>query len=508
MSWSNNGMMSILLLALGIGVAGVAPAYGAPSRTPTASLSLDAVNDANVVQTVGPKTKGAAVLRAQVLLDRARFSPGEIDAAFGSNLQKAIAAFQKANGLNPTGTVDGPMWQALNGDRAPVLVTYEIAHSDVAGPFMPIPQDMVEKSKLPALGYTSAAEALGEKFHASPALLRQLNPGKDLGRAGQKIVVPNIEAAAPVAKAAKIIVSKYDSTITAVDATGKSLAHFPASTGSEYDPLPIGTWKIMGIAKNPVFHYNPKLFWDANPQHTKARIPAGPNNPVGVVWIDLSKEHYGIHGTPEPSKIGKTQSHGCIRMTNWDATALAKIVSPGIPVILQDGPAPASAVPAPAAPASSVPADPPRMGSLLLPVAGITARQLTDTFHETRGGKRPHEALDIPAPRGTPVLAVEDGRIVKLFKSIPGGLTIYQFDPSERFAYYYAHLDSYAANVAEGKQLQRGDVIGYVGSTGNANPATPHLHFAIFELGPEKRWWKGTAINPYPLLTERRAGPI
>ncbi|MEK6243511.1 MAG: L,D-transpeptidase [Pseudomonadota bacterium] len=314
----------------------MAPAFAAPARAPAASLTLDAVNDANLAQPVGPKAKGAAVLRAQVLLDRARFSPGEIDAAFGSNMHKAIAAFQKANGLNPSGTVDEPTWQALNRDGAPVLTTYEIADADVAGPFTPIPQDIVEKSKLPALGYTSAAEALGEKFHASPALLRQLNPGKDLGRAGQKIVVPNIEAAAPLPKAAKIIVDRSDSTITVVDASGKTLAHYPASTGSEHDPLPVGTWKITSIAKNPVFHYNPKLFWDANPQHTKARIPAGPNNPVGVVWIDLSKKHYGIHGTPEPSRIGKTQSHGCIRMTNWDAAELAKVVSPGVPAILQE----------------------------------------------------------------------------------------------------------------------------------------------------------------------------
>ena len=480
-------------------------AVAAPARAPVAALSLEAVNDANLVAPVGPKAKGAAVLRAQVLLDRARFSPGEIDAAFGSTMQKAIAAFQKANGLDPSGTVDGPTWQALNGDSAPVLAIYEIADADVAGPFVSIPQDMVEKSKLPALGYSSAAEALGEKFHASPALLRQLNPGKDLGRAGQKIVVPNVGGSAPLPKAARIFVSRSDSTITAVDASGRSIAHFPASTGSENDPLPVGTWKINSVSKNPVFHYNPKLFWDANPQHTKARIAAGPNNPVGVVWIDLSKAHYGIHGTPEPSRIGKTQSHGCIRMTNWDAAELAKIVAPGTPAILQEGPfaAPTSVAPAPAAPPDRL-----RKGALLLPVQGVSAQQLTDTFHETRGGNRPHEALDIIAPRGAPVLATDDGRIVKLFKSVPGGLTIYQFDPSESFAYYYAHLDGYATGVAEGKQVKRGELIGYVGTTGNANPATPHLHFAIFELGPEKRWWKGKAINPYPLLTAQRAGPI
>jgi len=332
----SNRFLSLLLIALGVGAVGLAPAFAARPRAPAAPLSLDAVNDVNLAQTVGPKTKGAAVLRAQILLDRARFSPGEIDAAFGSNLEKAIAAFQKANELSASGRVDAATWQVLNRDGAPALTSYEITEADVAGPFTPIPQDMLEKTKLPALGYASAAEALGEKFHASPALLRQLNPGKDLGRAGQVIVVPNIEAAAPLPKAAKIIVDRSDSTITVLDATGATLAHYPASTGSQYDPLPVGTWKITSISKNPVFHYNPKLFWDADPKHTRARIPAGPNNPVGVVWIDLSKKHYGIHGTPEPSRIGKTQSHGCIRMTNWDAAALAKLVAPGMPAILQE----------------------------------------------------------------------------------------------------------------------------------------------------------------------------
>ncbi len=271
-----------------------------------------------------------------MLLVRARFSPGEIDAAFGSTLQKAIAAFQKASGLNPSGKVDGQTWAALNRDSAPVLTQYKIADADVAGPFTPIPTDMMEKAKLPALGFKSPAEALGEKFHASPKLLQRLNPGKDLGRAGEEITVPNVEGQAALPKAAKVIVDKSDSAVTLIDASGKTIAHFPASTGSKHDPLPVGTWKIQGVARNPVFYYNPKLFWDADPGHGKAKIPAGPNNPVGVVWIDLSKEHYGIHGTPEPSTIGKTQSHGCIRLTNWDAHALAQAVSPGMPAILQE----------------------------------------------------------------------------------------------------------------------------------------------------------------------------
>jgi murein DD-endopeptidase MepM/ murein hydrolase activator NlpD len=142
----------------------------------------------------------------------------------------------------------------------------------------------------------------------------------------------------------------------------------------------------------------------------------------------------------------------------------------------------------------------PQAGSLLIPVAGVEASQLSDTFSDSRGGARAHDAIDIMAPRGTAVAAVDDGRLVKLFNSVPGGLTVYQFDTGERFAYYYAHLDSYAPGIVEGKLLKRGELIGHVGYSGNASPAAPHLHFAIFVLGPEKRWWEGTAINPYPFL--------
>ncbi len=299
-------------------------------------LTAETVNDVKVVQPVGPKAQGAAVLRVQILLDRAHFSPGEIDAAYGDNVRKAIVAFQKSNGLTATGLVDEPTWAALNRGATPALISYKLTDKDVAGPFESIPSDMMEKSKLSHLGYTTALEGLGEKFHVSPKLLQKLNPGKEFSQLGQDVVVPNVEEHTPLSKAAKIIVSKSDSTLTLVDAGGKVLGQFPASTGSEHDPLPLGEWKVQGIAKNPVFHYNPDLFWDANPTHAKAKIPPGPNNPVGVTWIDLSKEHYGIHGTPEPSKIGKTQSHGCIRLTNWDVITVSQAVASGTPVLLQE----------------------------------------------------------------------------------------------------------------------------------------------------------------------------
>lgn len=282
------------------------------------------------------KPGSAAILRAQVLLDRAHFSSGEIDAATGSNLKAAIAGFQKARGIEGDGSLNAATWAALNADASDALISYTLTDADVAGPFQPIPEDMAAKAKLPALGYASIDEALGERFHASPALIKRLNPGKDLSKAGEQIVVPNVEGAEPLPKGGKIVVSKAARTLTLYDTAGKAIAQFPSSTGSEHDPLPLGEWKVKGISKNPVFWYNPKLFWDAKPGETKAKIPAGPNNPVGVAWIDLSKEHYGIHGTPVPASIGKTQSHGCIRLTNWDVSTLMSSVGAGTQVVLQD----------------------------------------------------------------------------------------------------------------------------------------------------------------------------
>ncbi|HEY1343259.1 MAG TPA: L,D-transpeptidase [Bryobacteraceae bacterium] len=301
-------------------------------------LTLDPKEIVNPNQPeIGVNAKGSGVLRAQILLDRAHYSCGELDADFGINMQKAVSAYQGDHGMPVTGMVDAATWAALNADTAPVLVAYTLTPDDVKGPFTPpIPKNLDDQAELPALGYTSAIEMLGERYHTSPEILKKLNPGTNFNQAGQPMMGPNVQTMPPAPEVAAVVVSKSDRSVSAYGPDNRRVAYYSATIGSEHDPLPIGNWKITGVDHHPVFHYDPALFWDAKSTDTKATLRPGPNNPVGVVWMNLSKEHYGIHGTPVPSTIGHTTSHGCIRLTNWDAEELASMVKPGIPAILKE----------------------------------------------------------------------------------------------------------------------------------------------------------------------------
>jgi len=297
-----------------------------------------------------PKKPAAAVklecgdlVGFEVLLDRQGFSPGQIDGKSGKNLSRALAALQSQKKLPATGQPDCATWQALGGGGPEAtLTTYTITAADLKGPFEKLPPRLAEQANLPALGYQSPIEEIGERFHAAPALLTQLNPGIAFTE-GHEIRVPAVTPFDPDARPAKdvadgdltIHVSRAESALRATRADGSLVFFAPVSSGSVHDPLPPGDWKVRGVGWHPTFHYNPKLFWDAKPKDTKATLKAGPNNPVGVVWIDLNIEHYGIHGTPEPGNVGRTESHGCVRLTNWDAARVAALVKPGTVVLFR-----------------------------------------------------------------------------------------------------------------------------------------------------------------------------
>jgi len=278
-------------------------------------------------------------IRLQVLLDRARFSPGEIDGRFGENAKKALRAYAEAQQLPASDKLTDEIWTKLKADSQAVMTTYTITEKDVAGPFLQkLPSKMEDMKGIPKLGYTSPREALAEKFHMSEALLAALNPGQHFDRAGASLVVVDTagKSGESSAKAARVEVDKNRQVVKLFDRSNALIGFYPATVGSEEKPSPSGTLKVTAINHNPTYGYNPDYHFKGVRTKKRFEIEPGPNNPVGTVWINLSADGYGIHGTPSPGKVSKAESHGCVRLTNWDAERVADRVSKGTPVEFVD----------------------------------------------------------------------------------------------------------------------------------------------------------------------------
>jgi lipoprotein-anchoring transpeptidase ErfK/SrfK len=298
-----------------------------------------------------------AILHAQVLLDRAGFAPGVIDGRKGMSFDEAVKGFQTSRGLPVTGEFDAATSAALHQDVVPATRLLRVDLTDALGPFVgSIPKDPADQARMDCLCYRNLLEKLSEKFHTTPDTIVALNDpsmplsadtvlrlpnvlpssrsyGEIKPEAAQMLSDLNVSGDAP--KAARIVVDKSDGVLRLFAKDGRLLAQFPATMGSEHDPLPLGTWKVTSIGYNPPFHYQPELFWDVADSKEEQKLPPGPNGPVGTVWIDLSKEHYGIHGTAEPQTIQRAQSHGCVRLTNWDAARVSQMVADGMEVMFQ-----------------------------------------------------------------------------------------------------------------------------------------------------------------------------
>lgn len=313
-------------------LAGAVLASAAPDEARAAPLSPDAVTSVEFEEAISePGGVEPLVVAVQILLDRARISPGIIDGFYGDNVKKALVTYQVRKDLEVTGAIDETTWDSLRaGDEEDLLTSYTVSEKDVDGPFAEkIPDSMREKAKLESLAYTSPLEALAEKFHCSQALLKALNPGAAWKKAGREITVPRVRKNRPSGKLKSIVIDGKRQVLKGFSDGGKMIVFYPATVGSREFPSPSGDLKVTRVAENPTYTYSSKLSYADLKKGESIEVPGGPNNPVGTIWIALNRDGYGIHGTPEPSEISKRSSHGCVRLTNWDAEELVHLVEPG-----------------------------------------------------------------------------------------------------------------------------------------------------------------------------------
>lgn len=326
-------------------------------KTSLKQAAKNVAQDAPGVEATRDAEIDGTIFHAQVLLDRAGFSPGVIDGLEGISFTSAVKGFQEARGLQVTGELDQPTRQALLRDKSPSTRRLRIDEGDAQGPFVgQIPDDPAEQAEMERLGYRNLLEKIAEKFHTTPATIIALNDPKQTLRAGTVLRLPNVlpssrsyegvegknaqllsdlnvDARQP--QATRVAVDKSDKVVRVFGEGDRLVAQFPATMGSEKDPLPLGQWKVNSVAFNPPFKYQPQLFWDVDDSEEEQLLPPGPNGPVGIVWIDLNKEHIGIHGTNAPETIKRAESHGCVRLTNWDAARLTQMIDDGMQVTFQ-----------------------------------------------------------------------------------------------------------------------------------------------------------------------------
>ncbi|QND73090.1 L,D-transpeptidase family protein [Tardiphaga robiniae] len=331
--------MRSLIVAVGLSLLAQGAALAKDSDKLPRAFNAETINAANFTGKLPPDEKlSPLAVKLQVLLDRAHFSPGEIDGMFGDNVEKALLAFAEANSL-PSGKALTPeIWAKLQaGSSDPVMTDYVLTEKDVKGPFLDkLPVKMEEMKSLKKLDYTSAREALGERFHMSQDLLETLNPKAKFDKAGETITIVKLSDRKPD-KVSRLEVDKARQTVKAFAKDGALLAFYPASVGSDEKPTPSGALKVTSVHANPVYRYDPKYKFKGVESSKPFTINGGPNNPVGAMWIGLSEKSYGIHGTSDPSRVSKSDSHGCVRLTNWDVERLGASVKKGVEVSFVDG---------------------------------------------------------------------------------------------------------------------------------------------------------------------------